>query len=75
MLLFYSHAEAWYDAATPGYAVSNLVFALFYLVCCYNLFRASSVDPGFLPSLDNEDQLKEVGSVRRLTNVNTSEAF
>jgi palmitoyltransferase ZDHHC13/17 len=40
---------------------------MFYFLCVYNLFRATSADPGFLPSLENEEELKEVRSVRRIT--------
>ncbi|GAA6021373.1 hypothetical protein JCM10207_002026 [Rhodosporidiobolus poonsookiae] len=30
----------------PGYAPSNLFFALAFLVCCWNFFRTVSLDPG-----------------------------
>lgn len=34
---------------TPGYAPNNLFFALSLIVCCWNLFRASTISPGYAP--------------------------
>ncbi|GAC75716.1 ankyrin repeat and DHHC-type Zn-finger domain containing proteins [Moesziomyces antarcticus T-34] len=34
---------------TPGYASTNLLFALSLLVCAWNLFRASTISPGYAP--------------------------
>ncbi|SNX86198.1 related to AKR1 - ankyrin repeat-containing protein [Melanopsichium pennsylvanicum] len=36
-------------SGTPGYASNNLFFALSLLVCCWNLFRASTISPGYTP--------------------------
>ncbi|CAG8601868.1 224_t:CDS:2 [Acaulospora colombiana] len=44
---------------TPGYATANLAFALLFILCAYNLFRAITLDPGVcpLPASDEEKKL------------------
>ncbi|PWZ02498.1 ankyrin [Testicularia cyperi] len=35
---------------TPGYASNNLFFALTFIVCAWNLFRSSTMEPGYAPT-------------------------
>lgn len=47
--------------ALPGYAITNLLFAIAILLCAYNFFRAITLDPGVVVSL-RDGELKEVGA-------------
>lgn len=48
-----------------GYAVTSLAFALLFLSCSYNFFRAITLDPGTVrgPPV-NSEEMKEVSSAR-----------
>ena len=45
---------------TPGYAATNLFFALSFMICVYNFVRAATLDAGIVPKVQNSSQLKEV---------------
>lgn len=45
---------------TPGYASANLVFAIAFLLCAWNLFRAASLEPGYAPRAESESQRRMV---------------
>lgn len=40
--------------ATPGFAIWNLAFAIAWLVAVWNLFRASTLEPGYAPRSQTE---------------------
>lgn len=51
-------------SATPGYAYWNLTFAIAFLLCSWNLFRAATLEPGFAPRATNEmDRRSTVASL------------
>jgi palmitoyltransferase ZDHHC13/17 len=45
---------------TAGYASANLIFALLFILCAYNLFRAITLDPGVCPLPASEEEKKLV---------------
>jgi len=56
-------AWAWFTSLvhnTPGYALTNLSFALVFMLCAYNFFRAITLDPGYCPKPMNDAELKEI---------------
>ncbi|EPQ26387.1 uncharacterized protein PFL1_06035 [Pseudozyma flocculosa PF-1] len=40
----------------PGHATANLFFALALLLCAWNLFRASTLEPGYAPTPQNPEE-------------------
>jgi palmitoyltransferase ZDHHC13/17 len=53
-------ALANFSVDTPGYALTNLSFALTFMLCAYNFFRAITLDPGYCPKPVNDGELKEI---------------
>jgi hypothetical protein len=51
---------------TPGYATANLLFAVLFILCAYNFFRAITLDPGVCPVLAGEEEKKLVSVVSYL---------
>jgi palmitoyltransferase len=49
-----------YHSGTQGYAFTHLIFALMFLLCCYNFFHAIALDPGTCPKPVNDTELKDV---------------
>lgn len=47
-------------SGTPGYASNNLFFALSLIICCWNLFRASTISPGYAPFAPSALHRREV---------------
>jgi hypothetical protein len=45
---------------TPGYATANLLFAVLFILCAYNFFRAITLDPGVCPVPAGEEEKKLV---------------
>lgn len=45
---------------TEGYAFTHLTFAMLFMLCMYNFFRAITLDPGTCPKPVNDSELKEV---------------
>ncbi|KAI5475300.1 Palmitoyltransferase AKR1 [Pseudohyphozyma bogoriensis] len=43
-----------------GYAITNLICGISILVCCYNFFRAITLDPGHVPLAINDAETKEM---------------
>ena len=51
----------WFDSkATQGHAKAHLFYAVMWMLCAYNLFRAITLDPGTCPKSSNEEELKMV---------------
>jgi palmitoyltransferase len=57
---------------TPGYAYTNLAFAVALALCAYNLFRAVTLDPAFIPTRPSDQQLKDVRIVGPLCGISLS---
>jgi palmitoyltransferase len=46
---------------TPGFASANLLFAVLFILCAYNFFRAITLDAGVCPVPIGEEEKKLVG--------------
>ncbi|KAK4687601.1 hypothetical protein P7C73_g2516, partial [Tremellales sp. Uapishka_1] len=46
-------------SGTPGHALENLGFVICILSCSFSLYRAITVDPGFVPKPANDQEIKE----------------
>jgi hypothetical protein len=52
-------------AELSGYSITSLLFALLFLSCCYNFFRAITLDPGTVRGpKPGSEELKEASSRR-----------
>ncbi|KAF9516731.1 hypothetical protein BS47DRAFT_627934 [Hydnum rufescens UP504] len=45
---------------TPGHALAHLAFAISFVLCSYNFFRAVTLDPGTCPKPASESELRTI---------------
>ncbi|PWN42178.1 zf-DHHC-domain-containing protein [Ceraceosorus guamensis] len=55
-----AHALTTSPSATPGHALANLLFAIAFLSCSWNLFRAATLEAGFAPLPQTEAERRDV---------------